>query len=296
MKRFFIIALFSSISSLASGQVTIMDSSPVKEEAVIAQYDSLSNCIPMYHGNDYDYCHLKGQTLIFCGMPYRGYPKMPYKVGDSYYVKDVIHNNLSFGGTVVLQNTKTKATYKEDLGVIGNQCWVVQGHLDKLRKLYVGNEYLFEGQRNDNKVNCLISVVSHQPNREVEYHTVWKCVDIQVKPRNANDDLLLDERSPVVIVFDNARFGQHYCYYEDATGTPRNLIPDVPPLFELIPDNNSQDDERIGMNKSAISGVYGNPDSIGIEIINGHKYLIWSYGDESVVFGEDNTVKEIRKK
>jgi len=32
--------------------------------------------------------------------------------------------------------------------------------------------------------------------------------------------LLFDNRSPIVLIFDNPQYGKHYCYLEDENGKP----------------------------------------------------------------------------
>jgi len=221
-----LILLLSLIVSITTfSQVTIMDNTPVNEEIVPEHYDSLSNCEYKSHGEDLDYCHLIGQTIIYCGYPYMpAINNKALKVGDSYFVKDKVQENPSTFGIYTIQNTKTKTIFKENLGASANQCWVVQGHLDKLRDMFVGKDFFYVGDMYDAKMtNCLISIVNHQPNRDVKYRSLWKCVDIQIKPRSANDGMETDERSPVVLVFENPQYGKHYCYYEDEYGTSRNF-------------------------------------------------------------------------
>lgn len=305
MKKIIIstIIILSFIDIVTFGQIAIMDNTPVNEEFAIEKYDSLSNFQLMNHGHESDYCHLKGQTIIYCGWPYYKQNNETYKVGDTFYIKDIRHHGISFG-LFVLQNTTTKNVYKKEFTTHENECWVVKGHLDKLRKLYVGNEYLYVGNKRRyigengaDKLDCLISLKTHQPNREVKYHSKWKCVDVQVKPRNANDNMIQDSRSPVVLVFDNPEYGKHYCYYEDAGGMPRNyMTPEVPPLFEIAEAAKKQsNDERIGMYSDDYADKYGEPDSKGVAFINGRRYVNWYYGDTCVVI-RDGIVVKIQKK
>lgn len=215
------------------GQVRIMDNTPVQKEDNIVPYDSLSNFQLMYHGEHYDYCQLKGQTMIYCGIPYRGYPKSRFKVGDSFCIKDIIHTEPSLSGTFVLQHTKTKTIYKEDLGTVANKCWVINGHLAKLQHSCVRKEFLFKGVKSKQVVDGLISVKDHKPLTDVLYRSVWKCVDVQVKPRHADDGLLMDDRSPVVLILENPQYGKAYCYYEcDGGPFGRHAVLSEDAMFE----------------------------------------------------------------
>ena len=300
MKRIFYTLSCCLLVVVTYGQVTIMDNTPVNEELAIERYDSLSNFRFMLNEINSDYFHLKGQTIIYCGWPYWEQNKEAFKVGDSFFIKDIVHQELTFGGLFVLQNTNTKTIYKKGLGTNANQCWVVKGHIEKLRKLYVGNEYLYIGTNNTNKTDCLISLANHQPNREVKKHSVWKCIDIQVKPRNANDDMRQDSRSPVVIVFENPEYGKYYCYYESMGGIPRNHMNiEVPPLFEMktmsIENINYGNDERIGMRSGTFADKYGDYDSVGSSFINGRSCIEWYYGDTCVIISS-GVVIEIRQK
>lgn len=285
------------------GQVTIMNNTPINEEVSVAKYDSLSNFELMHHGGKSDYCHLKGQTIIYCGWPYLKQNNEVFKVGDSFYIMDIKPQGISFG-LFTLQNTKTKSVYKKEFMAHENERWVIKGHLDKLRKLYLGNEYLYVGNNRQyidengaDKLDCLISLKTHQPNREVKYHSKWKCVDVQIKPRNANDNMIQDRRSPVVIVFESPEYGKYYCYYEGASGSPRNyMTPEAPPLFEIDKAAKKQNsDSRIGMWSSTYADKYGKPDGKGVAFKNGCRYIEWYYGDTCVVI-RDDAVIEIRKK
>ena len=296
MKRIFYTLSCCLFPIFAYGQVIIMDNTPVNEEVAIEPYDSLSNFELKQHGNESDYYHLKGQTIIYCGWPYSKQNNEMFKVGDSYFIKDIKPQGISFG-LFVLQNTTTKNVYKKEFMTHENECWVVKGHLDKLRKLYVGNEYLYVGKKDADKLDCLISLKNHQPNRDIKYHSKWKCIDIQVKPRNANDNMIQDRRSPVVIVFDNPEYGKYYCYYEDTWGSSRNyLTPEIPPLFELNKTTKKQSkDARIGMSSDTYANKYGKPDGKGLTFINGCRYIEWYYGDTCVVIRDDSVI-DIRKK
>ena len=233
MKKQLLLALCALISIVSYGQVRIMDNTPVQKEDTIVPYDSLSNFQLMYHGEHYDYCHLKGQTMIYCGIPYRGYPKSRFKVGDAFYIKDIIHTEPSLSGTFVLQHTKTRAIYKEDLGTVANKCWVINGHLAKIQQLCVGKDFLFKGVKNNQCVNGLISAKDHKPLTDVLYRSVWKCVDVQIKLRHADDGLLMDDRSPVVLVMENQQYGKVYCYYEcDGGPFGRHAVLSEDAMFE----------------------------------------------------------------
>ena len=233
MKKQLLLALCALISIVSYGQVRIMDNTPVQKEDTIVPYDSLSNFQLMYHGEHYDYCHLKGQTMIYCGIPYRGYPKSRFKVGDAFYIKDIINTEPSLSGTFVLQHTKTKAIYKEDLGTVANKCWGINGHLAKIQQLCVGKDFLFKGVKNNQGVNGLISAKDHKPLTDFLYRSVWKCVDVQIKPRHADDGMLMDDRSPVVLVMENQQYGKVYCYYEyDGGPFGRHAVLSEDAMFE----------------------------------------------------------------
>ena len=269
-----LLLLLSLIVSITTfSQVTIMDDTPVNEEIIPEHYDSLSNCRLMNHGDDLDYCHLIGQTIIYCGAPYvPAINNKALKVGDSYFVLNKVQENSSLFGIYTIQNTKTKTIIKENLGVDANQYWVVQGYLDKLRDMYVGKDYLYVGGKYNSKmIDCLISIANHQPNRDVKYHSIWKCIDSQIKPRNANDGMLNDARSPVVIVFENPQYGKHYCYFENEAGIPRNFeTPQAPPLF--VEMKNEQPTNDIGSGHSPGAGS-GNGGGIGFGT-GGHRGMI----------------------
>lgn len=97
---------------------------------------------------------------------------------------------------------------KEDLGTVANKCWVINGHLAEIQQLCVGKDFLFKGVKNNQGVNGLISAKDHKPLTDILYRSVWKCVDVQIKPRHADDGLLMDDRSPVVLVMENQQYGK----------------------------------------------------------------------------------------
>lgn len=313
MKKQLLLALCALISIVSYGQVRIMDNTPVQKEDTIVPYDSLSNFQLMYHGEHYDYCHLKGQTMIYCGIPYRGYPKSRFKVGDAFYIKDIIHTEPSLSGTFVLQHTKTKAIYKEDLGTVANKCWVINGHLAKIQQLCVGKDFLFKGVKNDQDVNGLISAKDHKPLTDVLYRSVWKCVDVQVKPRHADDGLLMDDRSPVVLVMENQQYGKVYCYYEcDGGPFGRHAILSEDAMFETqdeftrrmikkygeergsqLASSNLVDAVQVGMSQQMLLDAWGEPQQRRRFDVNFKSFTKYVYPFADVVVSSSRYITEI---
>ena len=122
---------------------------------------------------------------------------------------------------------------KEDLGTVANKCWVINGHLAEIQRLCVGKDFLFKGVKNNQGVNGLISAKDHKPLTDILYRSVWKCVDVQIKPRHADDGLLMDDRSPVVLVMENQQYGKVYCYYEcDGGPFGRHAVLSEDTMFE----------------------------------------------------------------
>ncbi len=319
----------------AWSQIDMFEEIP-EQEPKITPYDSLSNMHTQRYGNRENFSltfhHLIGQTLMYCGDPYSYYTSTKFKVGDYYKVTGVLPNDVSKGlyGRFTVVNVETGAELEEG-GLSDNKNnfkWVVVGHFEKIKSLYLNKEFVYVGTKNTfihydwEKANHLISMAADTVTRKVDLESIWACVGVQVKPRKKGDGMDIDKRSPIVLVFDNAKYGKHYCYLEADTGYPYQLLvsqgelPLVCGRFQLksyydnIKAKNAAAYKqrkaeltqkygsemanlilagriRIGMTKDMCRAAWGAPDDINQTITSYSTSEQWVYGYQYVYFEGD---------
>lgn len=244
MSRLRIILLLCILScQTVSAQVQLFDETVEKKECPKGlPYDSLSNMRLQEFGTldnyKFTFDHLIGQTLMFCGDPYSYMGNRDFKVGGYYKVTGTLPDDVRKGlyYRMILRDVETGERKEEgDLEAARfNTRWVVVGHYEKMKSLYVGKKYVYVGTKNVfmhndwKKANGLISLETDTVTRGIAKESVWTCVGIQVKPRKkANwigDDMRFDRRSPIVLLFDNSTYGMHYCYLEADDGAPYKTL------------------------------------------------------------------------
>ncbi len=194
--------------TFANGQITIMQKPKVKGYSV-AVYDSLTNFEEKYYGQENPeyqgkrtFHHLIGQTIIYCGA---GYKNCQY--GAYYKISSIIYkNNLPY---LVLTNKKTRNKI-QITGITYNSQFVVQGHYEKVKKIYKGKKFIYTANRFSSENYYYI--VSSGNYANMEDGSVWTCCDVQVEDRR---DKLSHKYSPVLLVFkSNDSSRKVYCYYE----------------------------------------------------------------------------------
>lgn len=236
-------------------QIEMFDESIKKvEEPKVLPYDSLRNISTQKYGTteNYKYTlhHLIGQTLMYCGDPNEDITneilgrKSPFEKGAYYRVDGILPDDVGSGNyhRMLLTNIKTGAKAEEGdiFADKYNFKWVVVGHYEKMKTLYINKEFVYVGMDNIfinhswEKANGLINLETDTVTRNIQKESVWTCVGVQVKPRkkgkNMEDDMTTDRRSPIVLVFDNPTYGKHYCYLESSEGKPYQTL-----LEEALP-------------------------------------------------------------
>lgn len=231
MKRLFIL-LFSVLLMVCSyAQITIMSNEP-KMNNENYKYDSLHNMSRKIYGGRLTYHYLIGQTLMYCGVPYYGAGSNGFTIGNYYKVERILSDDIGSGkyNRLFLTDIKTGKKYEEsDLtDKQYNYKWIVLGYYEKMKSLYVGKELVyFDNTKSldpyfdkpDFLINLETDVIS-----KVEDKSIWKCIDVQVKPRRRNDGMNNDRRSPLVMIVDNPKYGKHYCYFENKRGVQEKPI------------------------------------------------------------------------
>ncbi len=236
-----IIALIIGLFSLPSmAQIEMFDESIKKIETPKAEpYDSLRNMHTQRYGTKENYSftfdHLIGQTLMFCGEPYITYRNVHnLKKGSYYKVCGTLPNDTGKGlyGRMTLVDTTTGEEKEEgDLTSKDyNRRWVVVGHYEKMKQLYTNKVFVYMGTDDVflyhkwDKANGLINLETDTVTTKISKYSIWKCIGVQVKPRKKDDDMYLDKRSPIVLIFDNPTYGKHYCYLENESGEPYKML------------------------------------------------------------------------
>lgn len=222
-KLLLIVALL--ISNYIYSQITIMNNErqiPIND---IFVYDSIRNMSPEKYNNKYTYNHLIGQTLMYCGYPYPTYKEPIFKIGNYYKVDGILPDDISKGLYHRLSLINISSGEKLEEGDIFtneyNFKWVVLGHYEKIKSLYINKEFIYSGDKSYKsyeKQDQIINLATDTITKIIEDGTVWTCIDVQVKPRKRDDGMDIDYRSPIVLVFKNDKYGENYCYLENRIG------------------------------------------------------------------------------
>jgi len=333
-KIFFVIAIL--LSTHAYSQITMMNTEVQKPKYDNFVYDSLRNMSPGKYEDGYTYHHLIGQTLMYCGDPYSYAPKSNFKIGNYYRVDGVLPDDTGRGLYRRLSLTNINTGEKVEEGGIFtdkyNFKWVVLGHYEKIKSLYMNKDFIYLGNKGYakyyDKQNNLINLMTDTVARNIKTETVWTCVDIQVRQRKEDDRMNIDKRSPIVLIVDNPQYGKHYCYLEDETGKPyTNIYEEEMPLicgkFQLksyydnvkasnIAAKNKRKADltrkygastanlilqgkiRIGMTKSMCRDSWGNPSDINTTKGSFGVHEQWVYGLGSYVYFENGVITTIQ--
>lgn len=325
-------------------QIEMFDESVQKKEIPnITPYDSLRNISTQKYGTSQKYRytlhHLIGQTLMYCGDPYALYSRHSFEKGAYYRVDSILPDNVGKGlyYRLKLTNIKTgRETEEGDLSADAkkyNFKWVVVGHYEKMKLLYINKEFVYVGMddvyiRNPwEKANGMINLETDTVTKGISNGSVWTCIGVQVKPRNRDDRMDLDKRSPIVLILDNPTYGKHYCYLEDESGAPyKSLMDKAKPLVcgrfqlksyfdkmktisaanrakrkaELTKKYGAENANlilegkvRIGMTKAMCEESWGYPDDINKSIGSYGTHEQWVYGNSYLYF-EGNKLTAIQ--
>lgn len=343
MKKIITLILGCALSYSVQAQITIMDNEPEVIEK-IARYDSLTNFQKMRFVSPdedkygaYTFHHLIGQTVMYCGEPYDDYFAPPLKVGEYYKIVGILPNIVSSGKYDRLEMLSLEDSTKHTLGGIGegkkyNYQMVVLGHYEKLKKTHVGRDFIYVGHasvtRGYDKEDYLINLATDTLTRNISKGSIWKCIDVQVKPRTKDDRMYsIDHRSPVVLVFDNDTYGKHYCYLEHDNGKAWESysyeLPIVGPCFrdketvdaykkaeatakkqrwdKMISKYGStngtliaQGKVRIGMTAEMCRDAWGSPSDINRTTGTWGVHEQWVYGSGSYLYFEDGILTSIQ--
>lgn len=319
----------------ATAQIEMFDESVQKiDSPQVLPYDSLRNISTQKYGTpqkyEYTMHHLIGQTLMYCGDPYAYRTKHSFEVGAYYRVDSILPNDVEKGLYHRLKLTDIKTGAQTEEGDIFtekyNYKWVVVGHYNKMKSLYMNKEFVYVGmeevfvQYDWEKANGMINLQTDTVTIGIPEKSVWTCVGVQVKPRKKGDNMDTDRRSPLVLVFDNQTYGKHYCYLEDNSGEPyKSLLDDTKPLvcgrFQLksyydkmkaisaankakrkaeltkkfgVSNANLilEGKVQIGMTKAMCRESWGTPDNINKSIGAWGTHEQWVYGNSYLYFEE----------
>ena len=335
MKNLFLVIVLL-LSTNTYSQIKIMNTEVQKPRYDNFVYDSLRNMSPQKYEDKYTYHHLIGQSLLYCGDPYSYGTKANFKVGNYYRVDGILPDDTGRGLYHRLSLTDVNSGAKfEEGGIFTDEYnfkWVVLGHYEKMKSLYVNKDFIYLGNlgysRNYGKQNYLINLETDTVTKNVETNTIWTCVDIQVKPRIKGDGMDIDKRSPIVLILDNPQYGKHSCYLENERGKPyENIDNEEMPLvcgkFQLksyydkvkaissaaknkrkadltrkygasTADIILQGKIRIGMTKNMCRESWGEPDDINKTTTTYGTNEQWVYGYSYVYFDENGKITAIQ--
>jgi len=335
MKNLFLVIVLL-LSTKAYSQIKIMSTEVQKPKYDNFVYDSLRNMSPGKYEDQYTYHHLIGQTLLYCGDPYSHITSSDFKVGNYYRVDGILPDDVGRGLYLRLSLTNIKTGEKGKEGGIFtgeyNFKWVVLGHYEKMKSLYVNKDFMYLGNKGFasyiNKQDNLINLETDTVQNRIATETVWTCVDIQVKPRKKGDQMDIDKRSPIILIFENQQYGRSYCYLEDETGKPyKDIYEDEMPLvcgkFQLksyydkvkaldIAAKNKrkailthkygaslanlilQGKVRVGMTKNMCTESWGEPSDINKSSGSWGVHEQWVYGMSSYLYFENGILTSIQ--
>lgn len=341
-KGLIMLCMFAALSQTAKAQIEMFDESVIKiEEPKAEPYDSLSNMQTKKYGNaekyNYTFDHLIGQTLLYCGDPYSFLTNGRLKNGFYYKVTGTLPDDVGRGlyCRISLEDTQT-GEIAEDGDLSSNRLntrWVVVGHYEKIKALYLNKEYVYVGtdevfiDYSWEKANGLISMQADTVTTNIPKESVWTCVGVQVKPRKKDDRMDIDYRSPIILVFDNPTYGKHYCYLEASDGKAyKSLLNDHQPLvcgrfqlksyYDMVKTQTAtnlakrkadltkrfgaentklilEGKVKLGMTKEMCRESWGNPYDINRSVGSWGTHEQWVYGDSYLYF-EGNTLTSIQ--
>lgn len=226
MKKMLLVIVLLLSTNIYS-QITIMKAEIQKPEHNNFVYDSLKNMSPEKYNDRYTYHHLIGQTLMYCGNPYSYRAEANFKIGSYYRVDGILPDDTGKGLYHRLSLTDIDTGDKYEEGDIFtekyNFKWVILGHYEKMKSLYVNKEFVYFSNKSYtgyDKQDHIINLATDTITKNIKEETVWTCVDVQVKQRVKDDRMDIDNRSPIVLIFDNPQYGKHYCYLETKMGKP----------------------------------------------------------------------------
>lgn len=342
----FFLSFFITMSVYSQIDIFEEKEIPTKKEITVSKYDSLTNMVKQKYGKErYTYHHLIGQTLLYCGNPYDN--KIMYmndidiifKKGEYYKVDTIIDFDYTTRNehlllTELKTGIKRKYPYNpySNFDKKENYSWVVVGHYEKLKSIYLDNDFLYLDQGyKDNELSLILNptdVAYHLGTDSIhtsgfKYGSKWKCIGIQVKPRKKDDKREQDSSSPIVLLFDNPQYGTHYCYWEDWYGKESSIETEDGTLIcerfmfkneyeklvekKLIRKNNLikrfgtnnanlilDGEIRIGMTKEMCREAWGTPDEINTTYSSYGNLEQWIYGNSYVYFRENKitTIQE----
>ena len=209
MKGIFLTVMFVLMCLMPTsvwGQIKIMDI-PKQNSVSIQIYDSLTNFEEKPYGENnpnfrgrLTYHHLIGQTAMYCGSMFK---KCTY--GDYYKIESInFKHNVPY---LRLMNKRTKH-HIEVTGISYNTQFIIQGHYEKIKQLFVGKKFRYEQPYSE----ALYYDVKTGNYAQIYDGSIWKCIDVQVENRKAGK---LGKYSPLLLIFQSVDDGRKiYCYYE----------------------------------------------------------------------------------
>lgn len=255
---FSIFILFISVCS--RGQINIIEanSKPALKPYIVI-YDSLTNIREMRDDSiklHQSFKHLLGQTICYVApdtTKYRVHHKSFYATPEIRYrtpsvsrnvimnrywkISDIATTKSSYGGSdrqvfELTDTTDGKKVYCEPKGFIPdvNRDFVVLGYYEKMKQLYIGKSFVYkkyysygiaDSYDGYKKYNNLINYETKKVGDSIPENSIWKCVDIgayNVTQHEKSGDG--DHRCPVILIFENDKYGKYYSYTQDYLGRP----------------------------------------------------------------------------
>ena len=299
---------------MCSSKISVMEIH--KKEPTVVQYDSLTNMRPQKYNDDYTYHHLIGQTLMYCGDPYSLISRTKgLNIGDYFEVTGVLpdvpakgwYERFSFRNTETGEEGEEGDIFRDNY----NFKWLVVGHFEKLKSLYIGKEFvLLDTSESYDKQDNLINAETDAIVKGVKYGSIWKCIDVQARLRRKEDRMDSDYRSPIVLIFQNDNYGKYYCYTERKLGRQYNSLVCGRFMLKSEYDKRKLDlikkygqynaklilagTVRVGMSKAMCKEAWGEPTKINTTTNKYGQSEQWVYGSDSYLYFENGKLTDIQ--
>lgn len=240
MKKLILFSVLCMIVNLAYSQISIIQNTEKKEKNYVTPYDSLYNIQPLSKKEGF-FKNLIGQTLIYVNAdcPNGKDYNLRYldalgnediqtvdapTIGAEFLVIDVLAKDASIylDADLVLMDSATGKLYKYNPCLEMNSVWVVKGFYEKAKQLYKGKQfYYIEGATFMDGHDEILDLETGKKYGMANDRSKWTCTDVSIKVRDKDDySMVMDYRSPVVLIIENELSHKCYCYLQNRNGDP----------------------------------------------------------------------------
>jgi hypothetical protein len=170
---------------------------------------------------------------------------------------------------------------------VRNFPFVVVGHFEKLKKEYIGTEFILRGRNWNYSADAITDINTGKP-VDISTGEMWKCVDVTIEDKNYELALLLQNEK-----------GERIAYYSDDlqnrwygfTKKDASLLESKFGIDHWIKVLNGS--VSVGMTKEMCLTSWGAPEKINPTITAGKQFEQWVY-DNNYLYFDNNTLTAIQ--